>query len=451
MSTTREVADFVAGLKYTDLTPHLIQRKKDHVLDQLGIQIGVSRKHLLKLAVDYVKAQANKPEASIACCPEKVSSENVEFVNGSFGHGFELDDVYAPALAHLGPAVVPAALAVAERDGSSDEDFLLAVVTGYEVMGRCGDTLSPSQLYRGFHPTSAAGPLGSVVATAKLLGLDADTMAHALAVSASFCSGVTECYKSGGEVKRYHGGIGVQRGIRAAMLAQLGLTGPATVLEGSLGMKAFSDTYTPEVITDRLGERFNVADIWTKKYSCNGMIHAPVNGVKAIRARRPYAVADIERIDIGSNQHAVNEVGSIRLSRDMFGFEFSMNYALALQLVKGSNGFDAFVEENLHDPEIVALAERIFMNTDEEMQSWFPKALGARVTIKFKDGSVEEELIRDCCGSPGNPMTADELETKARNIIRMSMSAEKFKGIIEAVHSLESLRDMRSLGDLLRD
>ena len=47
MSTTREVADFVAGLKYTDLTPHLIQRKKDHVLDQLGIQIGVSRKHLL--------------------------------------------------------------------------------------------------------------------------------------------------------------------------------------------------------------------------------------------------------------------------------------------------------------------------------------------------------------------------------------------------------------------
>ena len=123
MSTTCEVAAFGAGLKYTDLTPHLIQRTKDHVLDQLGIQIGVSRKHLLKLAVDYVKAQANKPEASIACCPEKVSSENVEFVNGSFGHGFELDDVYAPALAHLGPAVVLAALAGAVRDVSSVEDF----------------------------------------------------------------------------------------------------------------------------------------------------------------------------------------------------------------------------------------------------------------------------------------------------------------------------------------
>ena len=119
---------------------------------------------------------------------------------------------------------------------------------------------------------------------------------------------MTECYKSGGEVKRYHGGIGAQRGIRAAMLAQLGLTGPATVLEVALGMKAFSDNYTPEVI-DRLGERYVVADIWTKKYSCNGMIHAPVDGIKAIRARLPYVAADIERIDIGLNQHAVNEVG----------------------------------------------------------------------------------------------------------------------------------------------
>ena len=451
MGVTREVAEFVAELKYSDLSPHIIQRTKDHILDQLGIQIGVSRKPWLKLAVDYVMTQGNKPESSIACCREKVSAENAAFVNGTYGHGFEMDDVYAPALAHPGPAVVPAALAIAERDGCSGEDFLLAVVAGYEVMGRCGYALSPSQLYRGFHPTSAAGPLGSVTATGKLMGLDAETMVHALAVSASFCSGVTECYKSGGEVKRYHGGIGAQGGIRAAMLAKMGLTGPSTVLEGPLGMRAFSDTYTPEVITDGLGERFVVADIWTKKYSCNGMIHAPVDGIEAIRARRPFGAADIERIDVGSNQHAVNEVGSIRLPKDMFGFQFSMNYALALQVVKGSNDFDAYIEENLRHPQIVSLAEFIFTDTDEEVQSWFPETLGARVTIKFKDGSVEEELIRDCRGSPGNPMTAEELETKARNIASISMTADKFQGIIDAVRGVDTMPNARKLGDLLRD
>ncbi len=282
------------------------------------------------------------------------------------------------------------------------------------------------------------------------MGLDADTMVHALAVSASFCSGVTECYKSGGEVKRYHGGIGAQGGIRAAMLAKFGLTGPATVLEGPLGMRAFSDTYTPEVITDGLGEKFVVADIWTKKYSCNGMIHAPVDGIEEIRARRPFAAADVTRIDVGSNRHAVNEVGSIRMPKDMFGFQFSMNYALALQVVKGSNDFDAYIEENLKDPEIVSLAERIFTDTDEEVQSWFPETLGARVTIKFKDGSVEEALIRDCRGSPGNPMTAAELEAKARNIAGMSMAPDSFQAVIDAVRSLDTLADARVLGDLIR-
>ena len=90
--------------------------------------------------------QGNKTEASIACCPDKVSVENAAFVNGTFGHGLEMDDVYAPALAHPGPAVVPAALAIAERDGCLGEDWLLSIVAGYEVMGRCGYALSLSQL-----------------------------------------------------------------------------------------------------------------------------------------------------------------------------------------------------------------------------------------------------------------------------------------------------------------
>ncbi len=221
MSTTRAIADFVVGLRYDVLSPHLVQRTKDHILDQLGIQIGVSTKPWLKIAVDYVRSQANHPEASIAGTPGKVSAENAAFTNGAFGHGFEMDDVYAPALAHPGPVVVSAALSVAERDGCSGKALIEAVVAGYEVMGRCGYALSPSQLYRGFHPTSAAGPLGAVAAAGKLTRLDADTLVHALAIGGSFCFGVTECYKSGGEVKRYHGGIAAAGGIRAAALAEL--------------------------------------------------------------------------------------------------------------------------------------------------------------------------------------------------------------------------------------
>ena len=77
------------------------------------------------------------------------------------------------------------------------------------------------------------------------------------------------------------------------------------------------------------------------------MIHAPVDGIEATRAHRPFAAEDIERIDVGSNQRAVNEIDLIRLPKDMFGFQFLMNYALALQVVKGSNDFDAYIEKSL--------------------------------------------------------------------------------------------------------
>lgn len=450
MSTTRAIADFVVGLRYDVLSPNLVQRTKDHILDQLGIQIGVSTKPWLKIAVDYVRSQANHPEASIAGTPGKVSAENAAFTNGAFGHGFEMDDVYAPALAHPGPVVVSAALSVAERDGCSGKALIEAVVAGYEVMGRCGYALSPSQLYRGFHPTSAAGPLGAVAAAGKLTRLDADTLVHALAISGSFCSGVTECYKSGGEVKRYHGGIAAAGGIRAAALAELGLTGPATILEGPLGIRAMSDTYTPEVITDGLGERFVVADIWTKKYAANGMIHAPADAVDIIRRRRPFEADDIARITVGSNQHAINEVGSIRKPNDIFGFQFSMNYALALQIVKRGNNFDAYTEANLNDPDIAALAERIFTETDDEVDSWFPEKIGGRVHIDFSDGSFEEELVEDCRGTPGNPMSAQELDAKARAVASMSMAEAKFDRLIATVRCLEDLEDARELGDALR-
>lgn len=450
MSATRAVAEFVAGLRYDDLSAHLVQRTQDHILDQLGIQIGVSTKPWLKLAVDYVKSQANHPEASIAGTPGKVSAENAAFANGAFGHGFEMDDVYSPALAHPGPVVVSAALAIAERDGCSGKALIEAVVAGYEVMGRCGYALSPSQLYRGFHPTSAAGPLGAVAAVGKLMGLDADTLVHALAISGSFCSGVTECYKSGGEVKRYHGGIAAAGGIRAASLAKFGLTGPATILEGPLGIRAMSDTYTPEVITDGLGARFVVADIWTKKYAANGMIHAPADAVDIIRARRPFEAEEVARITVGSNQHAINEVGSIRKPQDIFGFQFSMNYALALQIVKRGNNFDAYTEANLNDPDIAALAERIFTETDAEVDGWFPEKIGGRVRIEFTDGGREEELVEDCRGTPGNPMSAEELEAKARAVASLSMSEAKFDAVIATVRTLQDVSDVRILGDVLR-
>ena len=100
--------------------------------------------------------------------------------------------------------------------------------------------------------------------------------------------------------------------------------------------------------------------------------------------------------------------------------------------------------------DIAALAERIFTETDDEVDSWFPEKIGGRVRIDFSDGSFEEELVEDCRGTPGNPMSAQELDAKARAVASMSMAEAKFDRLIATVRCLEDLEDARELGDALR-
>ena len=158
---TLRVAEYATNLRYADLPLTVVDRAKQLVLDQLACEIGVSTKPWLQLAATYVVGLGGIPEATIVGSSHRTNAENAAFVNGAFGHGFEVDDAYPPGLIHPGAVIVPAALAAGEREGCSGRDFLLAVVLGYDVMGRIGCALSPTQLYRGFHPTSAAGPIGA--------------------------------------------------------------------------------------------------------------------------------------------------------------------------------------------------------------------------------------------------------------------------------------------------
>ena len=450
LKETMELAKFVGNSTYERLPAEVISRAKTCILDQIGVQVGVSRKPWLKIAYEYIMGLGGREEATIVGYGNKTTAENAAFVNATFGHGFEMDDVYSPALAHPGPVVVPAVLAVGEREHISGKDLILAVTMGYEVMGRVGHALSPTQLYRGFHPLSAAGPLGSSTAVAKALRLEEGKIIHAMAIGASFSCGLTECYKSGGEVKRYHAGIVASGGIRAASLAKLGLTGPSTILEGPLGIRAFSDSFTPEVLLERLGQYYVVNNIWQKKYSCNGMIHAPIDAVEAIRVKHEINLSDIQEIVVGSNGHAVNEVGSIREPKDIFGFQFSMNYSLALQLVKGGNGFSDYTEENMKDPMIANLSKKIRVEKDEYIDSLFPGKIGGKVTMKMKDGRSYSETVEDCRGTPLNPMSKVELENKVRNVARMTVGEAKINRIIEMVNHLEDVKDVGELAALLK-
>ncbi len=192
--------------------------------------LGNATRSFLAPVYKHIKALGGTGESTIVYYGDKTNVENAAFVNASFGHGFEFDDVHAESLSHPASVVIPAALALGEREHGNGKDFILAVAIGHDVLARVGMSIARSTLDRGFHPMSVPGTFGSAAAAGIVLRFNEDKMVNAMGIAGSYSSGLTEYQQSAGEVKRTHAGIAAQGGLRAALLAALCLTGSSNSL-----------------------------------------------------------------------------------------------------------------------------------------------------------------------------------------------------------------------------
>src|SRR5689334_11289532 len=108
MNETREVARFVSELRYEHLPKDVIERAKDLILDQVGIMIALATLPWSKAIYEYVRDWGDATrESTVAHYGYKTKAENAVFANSSFGHGFEIDDIYTAGQSHPGCIVVP--------------------------------------------------------------------------------------------------------------------------------------------------------------------------------------------------------------------------------------------------------------------------------------------------------------------------------------------------------
>jgi 2-methylcitrate dehydratase PrpD len=148
---------------------------------------------------------------------------------------------------HASGTVLPALLALAERDHAGGKDFLVALVVGAEVSARLARTAVALESERGFHNPGVLGPLAAAAAVGNLRRLKLETIVNALGIAGSSSGGLLEFAWAGADTKRIHEGRASQLGLESALLAEAGLTGPATVLEGRYGLfNAFFPARGPE-------------------------------------------------------------------------------------------------------------------------------------------------------------------------------------------------------------
>jgi len=450
MDETRRLASFLAELSYTDLSAEVVERTKDLILDQLGVELAVSTTPQSMVLYKYVKGFGGLGESTIVNYGDKVKAENAAFVNAAFGNGFELDDTYLLSGTHPGAITVPTALAVGEREVADGRTFILAVVAGYEAMGRISRAVAPSYWYRGFDPITVSGPFGAAAAVGKVLGFKTELMLNAISIAASHSSGIMEYAQTGGNVKKIHGGIAAFGGIRSAFLAQAGITGPPTILEGRSGFcRAFADDCRLSDITSNFGKDFVVMGISFKRHCVCYQIQAPIDATSEIVHRHGVKPDEIEEIVIGTNKLALPVVGTIYEPEEVAAAQFSAPFSVAMCVIKGKNGFRDYTEENLKDPDIKALARRIRLEVDAEIQAMFPQKRAVRVTVRLKNGATYQEKLDGAKGTPVNPMTKSEIEDKFRDLATVVLPRSRAEEVVKVVEDLDRVKSVTALCNLL--
>jgi len=446
---TRQLAQFAVQLKYSDLPAAVIEKAKEFALHAWGVQLACSTLPWSKAAFRYTQGQGGNPQSTVVNYGLKTSAVNAAFANGAFGHGFEMDDNHAATSTKCGSVVVPAALAVGEQQLCSGQDFILATVIAVEVMTRVALSVTPALSLRGHHPTGGCGPFGAAAATGRLLGFDEATMLNALSIAGAHSAGLQEAPPSGrGHLKRIFGGMAAASGVRAALLAGEGLTGPDTMLEGEKGFcRAFGNATNPTALTAGLGTEWQIQRIHYKIYAQDGYIQPMSEALERILKRHDVKPDEIEEVVAGTNAHAHNQViGLIREPKDLTSAQFSANFSLALFLVKGNAGFREYSEESLADARIVALSKRIRTEIDDEIEREWQKTKprGARVTVRMKSGETYTECVHNL-----RAMTCDDVDKKFLRLASVVLRPERCEYLVKVGRNLETVGDISSVASLL--
>jgi 2-methylcitrate dehydratase PrpD len=273
-SVGAELGRFAAGLTLDDVPAEVVDKLRCNVLHNLACAMGA---HTAGDALWAGVRDRRPAEATLLCDGDRVAAEHAAFANAALMHTRAQDDTHFAAKTHVGSAIMPAAYALAERDGLSGAAFATAVIAGCEVAAAVGERLAAPSTARGFRSTPVFGTLGSAAACASLLGLDAGATAEGGAVGACFTSGLNQMWIDGTSEYRLELGMAARNGIVAAQLAASGFHGATHWYEGDAGFaRAFAGDESGAGGPWELGERWRLLDVTYKPYPVCAITQSPV-------------------------------------------------------------------------------------------------------------------------------------------------------------------------------
>lgn len=450
MYLTQKFAAFIAGTNYDDLPEQVVMLAKERIMDTLGAAIAGSVNWEYAAQLREACKKLGSGECSVIGGEKCYPAAHAAMINATYAHSVELDDGHKNAGCHAGAVVVPTALTMAQAMGKSGRELIAAVAIGYEVTYRIASHVNPAQINKGFHPSSNCGAYGAAAVAGKLMGLNEEQLANALGQAGMLASGTMEATKSGQRAKCVQVGNAAYNGILAACLAQTGMEGCLTALEGPNGLFATqSENVDVEDVCRDLGKVYTIGDTYNKMYPSCRHAQPGIEAALDLGVEHRIDPSDVAAVHIGTHKVAYELTGIIKEPKNSGEAKFSLAYGSAVALRRHRFGVAELMERSYTDPETLRLADKVTCEIDPDVQAVFPKKRGAKVRIELKDGTVYEKEIYDLKGSPGNPVSIGELERKFMSSAGAAMPEIRAQQLLELLRDVEALDSVDGLVSLL--
>ena len=442
MHETRTLAQFVAQTQFTDLPPSLVEECKIAVLDTFGAGFVGSMQPWAQMVVKMVRELGGTPEATVINQPWSPDVSRAALANGAMIGAFECEPLTG---SHASGTVLPAALAICQRQHLDGKAFLTALALGFEISARIAHTAVGLETIRGFHNPGTQGPFAAAAAVGKLYGFDADTLTHALGIAGSCSAGLLEFAWTGADTKRLHLGRASQLGLESALLARQGFRGPATVLEGRYGYyNAFSQPADLTQLLDGLGSNWAIQPPSLKSYATHVTHQSVVQAIQTWKQEHHVAPQAITHVAIRGVPRIMEPRHTVREPETVMGGQYSLPFTTAVALTRDMTNPLVYNEEAVWDPVVRDLARRVELIPVEGMAQAGTDRFQAEICIQGA-GHQYTLTTQPHKGSPRHPFTWEEICDKFCRFTAQIIDAAQATAIMEAVADLEHAKDLATV------
>ncbi|RDC75228.1 MmgE/PrpD family protein [Rhodovulum sp. 12E13] len=408
-TAAERIAAFAVGLRGAGVPEPVLHAATLHLLDAVGVGLAAS-------AAPHCAgwAGAAEPGAVPLLSGGTASPGSAAMLNGALIHALEYDDTHTGSVVHGSAVAAPAALAAGAEAGATGREALLASVLAWEVAVRIGRAAPGAFQARGFQATTVGGAVGAAAASAFLRGLDPVRIVSALGIAGSEASGTLAFLSDGATVKALNPGWAARTGLTAARLAEVGMTGPADILEGRFGVMAAFAGIEDGLGTELsdLGDRWHLPDAAFKLWPCCHYIHPFLEALGGL-VREGLAAPDILSLTVHVPPPMVPLICEpwARRQAPATGYDgkWGLPWCLAVLLTDGAVTVESF--EAAPRAEVTALARR--MEWVAMAGHGFPDRFAARIEVETVSGRHVAE-VASVLGGPGRPVPDEAIRAKFR-------------------------------------